>query len=280
MILLILKGDEGDWRIMAIRSKKMPYFQSNRSKLYYEEHGNGPPLLLTHGASLDHRMWESQVERFGKSRRVITWDVRGHGRSSLPPGPVNPDLFSQDLIALLDTLGIENAILCGLSMGGHISLQTAIRFSDRVKALILIGTICTNAFNTYERIAVPINVFSLRFIPMGLLAKLEAWYFCRRSAAGRVYIEETVKKLPPNNWKRLWAAITSMESRQGLSLVTCPTILLIGDGDVLTRRQQGYINEHIIGSRVATIPDAGHATNLDNPGAVNKVIENFLEDLD
>jgi 3-oxoadipate enol-lactonase len=122
----------------------MPELLSNEAKLYYDVRGEGFPIIFTHGASWNHLQWKKQVEFFKDKFKVITWDVRGHGYSTLPDGPVNSEDFSSDLIALMDHLKLDKAILCGLSMGGHISLQTAIRYPERVKSLILIGTPCSN----------------------------------------------------------------------------------------------------------------------------------------
>jgi 3-oxoadipate enol-lactonase len=118
----------------------MPELLSNEAKLYYDVRGEGFPIIFTHGASWNHLQWKKQVEFFKDKFKVITWDVRGHGYSTLPDGPVNSEDFSSDLIALMDHLKLDKAILCGLSMGGHISLQTAIRYPERVKSLILIVT--------------------------------------------------------------------------------------------------------------------------------------------
>ena len=148
----------------------MPYFENQGARLYYEEKGQGKPLVFLHGATWDMRQWERQVEHFFPKYRVITLDARGHGKSTLPPGKVPPDIFWQDVVAMLDLLNISQATICGLSMGGHVAIQTAIRAQERVEALILIGTICTNQFNLYERAVGPGNRFCQRIMPMSWIA--------------------------------------------------------------------------------------------------------------
>lgn len=228
---------------------------------------------------LNHRQWHPQVAYFAKSHRVIVWDVRGHGNSTLPEGPVDSEDFSRDLVALPDHLGIGQAVLCGLSMGGHISLQTAIRFPERVRALVLIGTPCTNTFNLYERIFVPINRFSSRFVSMGLTARLQTRMLSKFNPDNRRLFEEAAAMIPHRNWVRVWDAVTRMESRDDLHRVQCPTLLLIGDHDTLTMRQQEFMRRRIAGSELVTIPHAQHVTNLDNPEAVNQAISQFLRTL-
>jgi 3-oxoadipate enol-lactonase len=77
----------------------MPELLSNEAKLYYDVRGEGFPIIFTHGASWNHLQWKKQVEFFKDKFKVITWDVRGHGYSTLPDGPVNSEDFSSDLIA-------------------------------------------------------------------------------------------------------------------------------------------------------------------------------------
>lgn len=261
----------------VLGSQPMPYLAANSVELYYEVHGSGFPLVLTHGSSWDHRQWQPQVAAFAPDFQVVVWDVRGHGRSSLPPGPVDANDFSRDLVALLDHLGLERAVLCGLSLGGHVSLRTAARFPDRVAALVLIGTPCTNSFDWYERLLMPVNRFSQRFVPMRLAARLQAQALGKYNPQVRPYITEVVAQMPLERWVRLWNAISRMESRADLARVVCPTLLLEGDDDWMTHRQQAYLAAQIRGAVHQIIPRAGHATSLDNPQAVNQAIRAFVQ---
>jgi 3-oxoadipate enol-lactonase len=254
----------------------MPELLSNEAKLYYDVRGEGFPIIFTHGASWNHLQWKKQVEIFKDKFKVITWDVRGHGYSTLPDGPVNSEDFSSDLIALMDHLKLDKAILCGLSMGGHISLQTAIRYPERVKSLILIGTPCSNTLNLYEKVFVPINRFSSKIISMQLSAKLQAKMLSQFNRENYDYIISAFSMISKDNWIRVWDAVTRMESKHNLHQVKCPTLLLIGDHDTLTRRHQPYMHDRIHNSTLRTINNAHHGTNLDNPRAVNEEIMNFI----
>ena len=255
----------------------MATFESGGATLHYEEAGVGPALVFTHGAALDGRMWREQVERFADRYRVVAWDVRGHGRSTLPDGPVDPADYSADLVALLDRLGLRSAALCGLSMGGHISLQAAIRYPERVAALALIGTPCSNSFNWFERTCVPINRWWMEHLPINLSARMMAGsLLASPNAEAKAYLYEAMSSIPRERFGRLWRATTSMESRDRLGEVACPTLIMIGDKDKLTGRQQAFMRERIAGSRMVVIPGAGHATNLDNGAAVNAELDAFL----
>lgn len=262
------------------RGEAVPTLVANDVELHYQVHGRqGPVLVFTHGASWDSAQWTPQVEALRDTCRVVTWDVRGHGRSTLPDGSVEARDFGRDLIELLDHLSIPSAVLCGLSMGGHISLQTAARSPERVAALVLIGTPFTNTYNWYEHIAVPINRFSTRFVSMRLFARLQARALARRNPAVREYLETATQQIPHERWRRLWGAITRMESRDLLARVRCPVLVLEGDDDWLVRRQQPDLVAGLSDVTHIIVPDAGHATNLDNPDAVNDAIQSFVAQL-
>ena len=257
----------------------MPYFESQGIHLYYKENGQGKPLIFLHGFGLDMRQWETQVEYFSPLYRVITLDARGHGKSSSSQGKVNPDIFRKDVIALMDFLNISRAAVCGLSMGGHVAIQTAIYARERVESLILIGAICTNQFNLYERVTVPINRICQRLLPMNLIAWSISIGMGNFNSSARIYIRNTVKSMNHNIYNRTWKAVTTMESRADLNKITCPTLILIGDHDYMTRRQQPYLHKHIQDSRQVTIKNAHHGSNLDNPEQVNQEIFCFLSSI-
>lgn len=255
----------------------MAYLEHDGARLYFEVAGKGPALVFSHGAALDSRQWAEQVAAFKDRYTVITWDARGHGRSSLPDGPVDPASLSSDLVALLDHLGVRTAALCGLSMGGHLSLQAAIRYPDRVAALALIGSPCSNSFNRFERFCVPINRRWMARMPLAWSAGLMAGsMLAKPDEAKRRYLYESMVSMTRDRFSRVWDAVTRMESRDGLASIRCPTLLLIGDKDSLTGHQQSFMRDSIAGARLVVIPEAGHATNLDNPGAVDAELDAFL----
>lgn len=254
----------------------MPYFENQGARLYYEESGQGKPLIFLHGFGLDLRQWKQQVQRFSGQYKTIALDARGHGKSTLPPGRVAPTVFWQDVVALMDHLQIATASICGLSMGGHVALQVGIYAGHRVENLILIGAICTNKFNWYERLLVPVNRFCTWLMPISWVAWCVSVGMGNFSPKARPYLREAVGSISHSAYNRAWKAVTSMESKAGLVKIGCPTLLLIGDHDSMTGRQQQYMHRHISGSCLATIKNAHHATNLDNPAQVEHEIEKFL----
>lgn len=114
----------------------MPFVDVGPKELWYDEAGSGPPLVLIHEAVADSTMWDDHVPALAERFRVIRYDLPGFGRSPLPPGPLS---FVGDLVALLDRLGVEEAAVVGVSMGGRIALELALQHPERVEALVLVA---------------------------------------------------------------------------------------------------------------------------------------------
>lgn len=254
----------------------MPFIELDDVKLYYEEYGKGESIVFTHGNSMYQGQWEPQVAELSKKYRVILWDVRGHGNSSLPPGEVDPESFSRDLIAVLDALKIKSAVLCGLSMGGHISLQAAVRYPQRVRGLVLIGTPFSNNYHWYDKWLVAMNLYSVRLLPYKTTAK---WTAQAVNIKHRDIVEKGFASMTHDEFLRQWAGNLRLETKHDLHKVGCPTVILHGDKDVFVARQQAALTEGIAGAQYYFIPNAGHLTNLDNPEAVNQHIDDFMQSL-
>src|SRR5208337_3531421 len=120
----------------------MPKINRDGVEIYYEVHGRGPTLLLTHGYSSTSAMWKDQVEAFAKHHKLVLWDMRGHGQSDYPDDPAaySEALTVADMAALLDEVGADRAIVGGLSLGGYMSLAFYRAQPQRVSALLIIDT--------------------------------------------------------------------------------------------------------------------------------------------
>jgi pimeloyl-ACP methyl ester carboxylesterase len=120
----------------------MPTIDRDGVEIYYEVHGNGPPLILTHGYSSTSEMWKGQIEALSRHHKLVLWDMRGHGRSDYPedPNAYGEALTVADIAALLDKVGANSAIVGGLSHGGYMSLAFYRTYPERVRALLIIDT--------------------------------------------------------------------------------------------------------------------------------------------
>lgn len=255
----------------------MKKLKVNDIEISYNVIGEGAPLIFTHGHSMNGKQWEPQIKALCKEYQCVIWDVRGHGSSTLPPGKGNPDDFSRDLVALMDYLNIEKAVLCGLSMGGHISVQCAIHYPERVSGLILIGTPYTNKYNWFEKYATPISLLSLRLLPFHWTASWIASAMSRINPANKAYVLESFQCMTKANFLAHWEANLKMESGPQLHKVSCPTMILLGSHDKMVARQQKSLRKGIPHSEYYTIPAADHLTNRDNPKAVTNYIHQFMK---
>ena len=247
------------------------------SGLYYEVSGSGEPVVFIHAFSLDRRMWAPQMAAFENRYRVVRYDLRGHGRSV---APAEPYTGYGDLLALLDTLGIERATLVGLSAGAQLAIDFAIVHPDRVTRLVL---------------AAPgLGGFRTPQLPW-MAPVLEAAVGGDADGAARSWAETplmalhtatdaqaTVTSLVMDN-ARLWTSrrteqLLSPPAAGRLAEIGAPTLVLIGDRDLPHIHEVvRLLADGITGATVDTIAGAGHLINLDTPQSFNEAVAAFLE---
>lgn len=261
---------------------------SNRHQVSYFDEGLPltEPVILIHGFPFNKHMWESQLSVLKGKHRCIAYDVRGHGNSSAGESEFTIDLFADDLLALLDALKIEKAILCGLSMGGYIALHAIQKQPDRFARLVLIDTQCgadtpegrekrmkTIAFIQKNGLQV-YSEESLKnlFAPASLVAKKEAVLF----------IQNTILNTPAENICRTLQALANRkETCSYLPKIKSPVCIVVGKEDKITPPEVAQrMQSAIPGSQVHILEGAGHLTNLEAPEQFNAVIKKFLKSSD
>ena len=243
--------------------------------LYYEVHGRGPAILLTHGYSATSEMWKPQIGALSKDHTFITWDMRGHGRSDYPD---DETLYSEsatvaDMAAILDKAGVERAVIGGLSLGGYMSLAFHLASPRRVRALLIIDTgpgfksdTAREAWNA----GVLDSAAKLESEGLAYLQQLSAERATstHRSAAGLA--------------RAARGMLTQRDARVISSLpdVKVPSLVVVGANDTAFLNASAYMARKIPGARKIVIADAGHAVNIDQPGAFNNAILEFLAPVD
>ncbi|HEX3699555.1 MAG TPA: alpha/beta fold hydrolase [Phenylobacterium sp.] len=251
----------------------MPKLDRDGVQLYYEVHGQGPVVLLTHGFSATAEMWKSQVEALSPRFTVITWDMRGHGRSDYP---ADQDAYSEeatvaDMAALLDAAGARRAVIGGLSLGGYMSLAFHRVHPDRTRALLIIDT-GPGYKNDQARDGWNANAVKRaeRYEADGLgdlsRASAEVRAASHRDATGlaRAARGMLTQKSPE-----------VIESLPGIAV---PAIVIVGENDTPFLAASDYMAAKIPGAKKAVIPAAGHAANIDNPAAFNAALLGFLDE--
>lgn len=255
--------------------------------LNYQERGlpQGMPVVFIHGFPFSHAMWEPQMMALPHDIRAISYDVRGHGSSDVGDGQYTIELFVDDLVALLDELGIRQAVLCGLSMGGYIALRAVERNPDRIRALILCDT-RSEADSNEAKIKRANQMKSVK--QTGSAAFAEGFVkavFAPETFKTHPTAVETVRKIieatpPLSIAATLLALAARTDTTPALSGIEIPTLILVGEKDTLTPPSASEaMHKQIKNSVLHSIPNAAHMSNLENPAAFNKHLLEFLKRL-
>jgi len=248
----------------------MARLQRDGVELYYEVHGEGPCVLLSHGFSATSQMWRPQLKALAQDYQLIVWDMRGHGQSGCPeqPGAYSLDATIADMAALLDICGATRATVGGHSLGGYMSLAFAERYPERVEALLLLNT--GPGFKRDEPREVwnrQADVQAQRFEASGLEAlpaEHTAWAGSHRSAAG---LARAARGMLVQSDGRVYQALGGHKM---------PALVLVGSEDRAFLRAAELMAARLPEAEHVVIPDAGHAANVDQPDAVNAAVRNFL----
>jgi len=242
---------------------------------------NARPVVLTHGAGMDHRMFEPQLPALD-AYQVVTWDVRGHG-ASRPRGraPLTADAVLQDLFALLDVCELDHPIVAGQSMGGNVSQALVSRRPQRASALIVIDSARnTQPRKLSERMMLPLTGPSLSIWPYRNLKRLSV-KGSADTATARVYMQGALDAIDKQDFVHATVAATQFLHPDPSYAVPVPLLVLCGVDDKL-----GSIAKDFRAWRAAEpdatvlqVPAASHLSNLDNPAFVNRAILEFLERL-
>jgi pimeloyl-ACP methyl ester carboxylesterase len=249
------------------------------------EAGAGQPLLLVHGFPLGAAMWRPQLEAVPPGWRFIAPDLHGFGGDRLETPARSMDGHAKDLLALLDTLGIDRAVVCGLSMGGYVAFALLRRAPERVAGLVLCDTRAeadTDEARAGRRTMRELLAQRGAGVIADLMIPRLLGETTRRERPG---VMDTVRGLiEANDAAGIDAAIEALLSRPDavpqLAAIACPTLIVTGDEDTLTPLAfHQTLREVIPGAHLAVLPGAGHLSNLEQPAVFNAVLHQFLERL-
>jgi pimeloyl-ACP methyl ester carboxylesterase len=249
----------------------MAFLDRDGVRIFYEVHGHGPAILLTHGFSATSAMWRPQIAALSKDHMLILWDMRGHGQSDYPEGDsaYSEDATVADMAAILDAVGAREAVIGGLSLGGYMSLAFHLEHPKRAKALLIVDTgpgykndearagWNKNALATAERLDRD-GLAALQ------TASAERALAQHRNAGGLA--------------RAARGMLTQRDARVISSLpeIRVPSLVVVGANDTPFLKASDYMAGKIPGAKFAVISDAGHAANLDQPEAFNTAVLDFL----
>ena len=264
----------------------MTRIQVRDIEIAYDEAGSGAPVVLLHGFPFNRSMWNEQVAVLASSFRVIAPDLRGHGETTVTTGPSTMDEMARDVAALMDVLDIPRTAVCGLSMGGYVTLALCKMFPSRVHALVLADTRAhadtPEARENREQQAVKALNEGMAAIADVMLPKL----LSPAAMAGRPEIVERVREMiVKTNPEGAASAQRGMAQRADhtsfLSRILSPTLIVVGSEDAITPVTDAEtMHREIGGSCLEVIEGAGHMSNLEAPESFNRALTTFLRDLE
>jgi 3-oxoadipate enol-lactonase len=257
----------------------------NSIRIAYDDHGIGQPILFLHAFPLNRSMWEDQIKALLSEYhfRLVAPDWRGFGESDIVSEVSTMEIFADDLAGLMDSLGIDAAILCGLSMGGYAAFAFLRKYPQRVQGLILAdtrpGADTPEAQVNRENLARLAESQGTGVIADFQMPRLISDYTRQHFPEVELRIRQMIDAATTQG---IAAASRGMalrtDSTDLLNIITCPTLVLVGEQDALTPPElaQDYA-ARIPGAQFVVIPYAGHLSNLEQPQAFLQAVSGFLQ---
>jgi len=256
----------------------------NGIELGYDDHGVGLPIIFLHAFPLNRSMWTGLTTALLKEQRfrLVTLDWRGFGESNLYDHVSTMEQFADDVAALMDTLGMQQAVLCGLSMGGYAAFAFLRKYPERLRGLVLCdtrpGADTAEAQANREQVARLVEEQGVEPFADLQLPKLLSEYTRQHNSEVERRVRQMINSATPAG---IAAASRGMalraDSTGSLTTITCPTLVVVGEYDGLTPPAvaQAYASS-IPGTQVDVVPLAGHLSNLEQPEAFLEAVRPFL----
>ena len=237
--------------------------------------GDATPIVFLHGVGSDKSVWAPQLAHFGQSRRALAFDYPGYGESAPAPNAMLDD-FALAMLAAMDSLGVERAHICGLSLGGVVAIALHAAAPSRVASLILADSF---AFHPDGQAIFDRSESASRTIGMRGLAEARAGALLGSAATPAMHAEviETMSRIDPAAYVLGARAVWLADQVDRARAIAVPTLVLVGDEDTITPLALSeQLAALIPGAKLALIASAGHLANLEQQLAFNSAIDCFL----
>ncbi len=241
----------------------------------------GKPLLVfTHGATIDHQMFDEQLPALSGDYRILTWDMRGHGASSPMGEPFTVAAAMDDLVAILDFVGGQQAVFVGQSTGGYVQQELVFRQPERVAALVMVDCICiTFKLSKMDSILLGLAPALMRMYPYKTLVKQSVDASSIKPAV-REDLMRVVSAIPREDFMSIMSGAAQCIHYEPNYRIDKPMLIIRGEQDKLGNIAKDApvwaARDH---AKLVIIPDAGHVSNQDNPTFFNRVMVDFLTSL-
>lgn len=253
----------------------MPHVKANGLKIYYEEHGQGKPLILLHGGTVSQIMWSQHTPILQKHFKVITPDLRGHGKTDNPYKQFSYKAMAEDISSFITANGYEEPHVCGYSDGGQVALELAMNYPRNLKTLIM-GGVFNNFTKSYYK-----GVGHMGFKGPG---DVDTDLTIANSSSGYIEWLRSVHTPGPEYWKTLFYQLSFMwfaplnYKLSDFKRVVVPTLVMAGDRDDLAIVEEAVkMFRSIRGSELFVAPSADHGFPLSYPELFCDVVTRFCE---
>lgn len=259
----------------------MAFIQNQDAKIYWDEQGQGDPILLIMGLGYPSQMWYRTRPMLAARYRTIALDNRGVGQSEMPPGPYPIALMASDAAAVLDAAGIESAHVFGISMGGMIAQEFTLQNPKRVRSLILGCTACGGPKAVRAKPeANQMLMTRAKMTPEEAAQAAIPFVYDRGTPRERIDEDLSVRR-PWFQRRDAYTAqlqgILAWEAYSRLDQITAPTLVIHGEHDELVPPGNGeLIAQRIPGAKLVLLPNAGHIFATDQPEPSHRAISDFL----
>ncbi len=260
----------------------MPKIEANGIQIYYELHGreDADVLVLSNGVLMSTASWAFQTPVLSQHYRLLLYDCRGMWQSDHPPGPYSMELHADDLAALLEALGIQQAHIGGISYGAEISMVFALKYPQKTRSLILssavsqIGPLLKGFMESWiaaTRAKDPDMLFDVT-CPLNFS---EAWIAANQATLDLA--RERYKTLDLDAFLELLLSFAQLDVTAELHKIAVPALVIVGEEDILKPRKYAeIIAREIPNAEFVVVPHAGHAVCWEQPGVFNTLSLGFL----
>lgn len=273
----------------------MPYATTDDGvKLYYEEVGSGTPIVFVHEFAADHRSWEAQMRFFGQRHRCITYSARGYPPSDIPEKATSysQNRATDDILAVMKHLKLDKAHVVGLSMGGFASLHFGLRHPAHALSLVVAGVGYGAERDQQAKFRAEVEVVAKSLLSEGMEA------FAAKYAYGPTRVQfENKDPRGFAEFKRMLAEHDPLGARltqlgvqrerpslydltEKMKALRVPTLVLTGDEDWPCLQPGLLMKQTIPSAALSVMPNCGHAINLEDPDGFNRIVEDFLTQVD
>ncbi|NYB52387.1 MAG: alpha/beta fold hydrolase [Methanobacteriaceae archaeon] len=252
--------------------------------MYYQDLGEGYPLILVHGLASDHTVWEGLTPLLSRDYHVFAVNLRGHGQSSNTPGPYSIELFSEDIYRFLTSLGIEQAHFMGHSMGGAVLQELSLHFPEKFRSLTLISSFAhvdppvQKVFLNLQKILTEEGFEA--FFDSSLQLANSPQFLDRNQELFLKIRDEMAETISIDSLKNTIKACCQVNLIDSLKNVEIPTLVIAGAKDQFIPPNHSIrISERIPHSEIRIIPDASHNLLVESPMETYSILKNFLDSL-